>query len=151
VSCRKQNRAPWDALTADPAYTDASLTEKSENDGCPSQPMHRPCLKSTTSIRRDYLISIDVLSRAEQVSLMKKTQHDGGIGKSRGGAKTPQASLSPMRITKKIEKWRQSIRTQAPGVAVPTSAASSTATVNRQAPVPRTYQIFWSLKLLVVA
>jgi hypothetical protein len=111
VSCRKQNRAPWDALTADPAYTDASLTEKAKMmDAQVSQ--CTALLKKHNFNTRDYLISIDVLSRAEQVSLMKKRNMTAA------SAKVAEA-LNPASIAftdahyEEIEKWRQSIRTQA--------------------------------------
>jgi hypothetical protein len=111
AACRKQNRAPWDQLTADPAYTDASLTEKAKMmDAQVSQ--CTALLKKHNFTTRDYLISIDVLSRAEQVSLMKKRNMTAA------SAKVAEA-LNPASIAftdahyEEIEKWRQSIRTQA--------------------------------------
>lgn len=111
ATCRKQNRAPWDALTGDPAYTDASLTEKAKMmDAQVSQ--CTALLKKHNFNTRDYLISIDVLSRAEQVSLMKKRNMTGAASKA-------AEQLNPASIAftdahyEEIEKWRQSIRTQA--------------------------------------
>jgi hypothetical protein len=111
ATCRKQNRAPWDTLTADPAYTDASLTEKAKMmDAQVGQ--CTALLKKHNFNTRDYLISIDVLSRAEQVSLMKKRNMTAASAKV-------AESLNPASIAftdahyEEIEKWRQSIRTQA--------------------------------------
>ncbi|HEX3119116.1 MAG TPA: hypothetical protein VHP80_08480 [Candidatus Acidoferrum sp.] len=111
AACRKQNRAPWDTLTGDPAYTDASLTEKAKMmDAQVGQ--CTALLKKHNFNTRDYLISIDVLSRAEQVSLMKKRNMTAAAGKA-------AEQLNPASIAftdahyEEIEKWRQSIRTQA--------------------------------------
>jgi hypothetical protein len=111
AACRKQNPSPWTQLTADPAYTDASLTEKAKMmDAQVGQ--CTALLKKHNFTTRDYLISIDVLSRAEQVSLMKK--------RNMTAASTKVAeALNPASIAftdahyEEIEKWRQSIRTQA--------------------------------------
>lgn len=111
AACRKQNRAPWDQLTGDPAYTDASLTEKAKMmDAQVGQ--CTGLLKKHGFNTRDYLISIDVLSRSEQVSLMKKRNMTGAASKA-------AETLNPASIAftdahyEEIEKWRQSIRTQA--------------------------------------
>ena len=111
AACRKQNPTPWTQLTGDPAYTDASLTEKAKMmDAQVGQ--CTALLKKHNFTTRDYLISIDVLSRAEQVSLMKKRNMTAAAGKA-------AESLNPASIAftdahyEEIEKWRQSIRTQA--------------------------------------
>ncbi len=111
ANCRKQNRAPWDQLTGDPAYADASLTEKAKMmDAQVGQ--CTALLKNHGFNTRDYLISIDVLSRSEQVSLMKKRNMTAAAGKA-------AESLNPASIAftdahyEEIEKWRQSIRVQA--------------------------------------
>jgi hypothetical protein len=111
ATCRKQNPAPWTQLTGDPAYTDASLTEKARMmDAQVGQ--CTGLLKKHNFTTRDYLIAIDVLSRAEQVSLMKKRNMTAAAGKV-------AESLNPASVAftdahyEEIEKWRQSIRTQA--------------------------------------
>jgi len=111
AACRKQNRAPWDQLTADPAYTDASLTEKARMmDAQVAQ--CTGLLKKHGFNTRDYLISIDVLSRAEQVSLMKKRNMTGAAGKAAEGLNPASIAFTDAHY-EEIEKWRQSIRTQA--------------------------------------
>jgi hypothetical protein len=111
ATCRKQNRAPWDQLTGDPAYTDASLTEKAKMmDAQVGQ--CTALLKKHNFNTRDYLISIDVLSRAEQVSLMKKRNMTAAAGKA-AEALNPASIAFTDAHYQEIEKWRQSIRTQA--------------------------------------
>src|SRR5579863_4427842 len=111
AACRKQNRAPWDQLTADPAYTDASLTEKAKMmDAQVGQ--CTGLLKKHNFNTRNYLISIDVLSRAEQVSLMKKRNMTAAAGKV-AEALNPASIAFTDAHYKEIEKWRQSIRAQA--------------------------------------
>src|ERR1700742_5178547 len=111
AACRKQNRAPWDQLTGDPAYTDASLTEKARMmDAQVAQ--CTGLLKKHNFTTRDYLISIDVLSRAEQVSLMKKRNMTGAAGKAAEGLNPASIAFTDAHY-EEIEKWRQSIRTQA--------------------------------------
>jgi hypothetical protein len=111
AACRRQNRAPWDQLTADPAYADASLTEKakmmdSQVGQCTG------LLKKHNFTTRDYLISIDVLSRSEQVSLMKKRNMTAAAGKA-AEALNPASIAFTDAHYEEIEKWRQSIRAQA--------------------------------------
>jgi hypothetical protein len=111
ATCRKQNRAPWDQLTSDPAYTDASLTEKAKMmDAQVGQ--CTALLKKHGFNTRDYLISIDVLSRAEQVSLMKKRNMTGAAGKAAEALNPASVAFTDAHY-QEIEKWRQSIRTQA--------------------------------------
>ena len=111
ASCRKQNRPAWDQLTADPAYTDASLTQKSKMmDAQVAQCTN--LLKKHGFNTRDYLISIDVLSRAEQVSLMKKRNMTGAAAKAAEGLNPTSIAFTDAHY-EEIEKWRQSIRTQA--------------------------------------
>jgi hypothetical protein len=111
AACRKQNRAPWDQLTGDPAYTDASLTEKAKMmDAQVGQ--CTALLKKHSFTTRDYLISIDVLSRAEQVSLMKKRNMTAAAGKA-AEALNPASIAFTDAHYEEIEKWRQSIRVQA--------------------------------------
>jgi hypothetical protein len=111
VSCRKQNRAPWDQLTADPAYADASLTEKAKMmDAQVAQ--CTGLLKKHGFNTRDYLISIDVLSRSEAVSLMKKRNMAVAAGKAAEGLNPASVAFTDAHY-EEIEKWRQSIRTQA--------------------------------------
>jgi hypothetical protein len=111
ANCRKQNRAPWDQLTGDPAYTDASLTEKAKMmDAQVGQ--CTALLKNHGFTTRDYLISIDVLSRSEQVSLMKKRNMTAAAGKI-AEALNPASIAFTDAHYEEIEKWRQSIRVQA--------------------------------------
>jgi hypothetical protein len=111
ASCRKQNPAPWTALTGDPAYTDASLTEKARMmDAQVGQ--CTALLKTHNFNTRDYLISIDVLSRSEQVSLMKKRNMTGAVSKASEGLNPASIAFTDTHY-EEIEKWRQSIRTQA--------------------------------------
>ena len=111
ANCRKQNRAPWDQLTGDPAYTDASLTEKAKMmDAQVGQ--CTALLKKHNFNTRDYLISIDVLSRSEQVSLMKKRNMTAAAGKI-AEALNPASIAFTDAHYEEIEKWRQSIRAQA--------------------------------------
>jgi hypothetical protein len=111
AACRKQNRAPWDQLTGDPAYTDASLTEKAKM-------MDTQVAQCTALLKkhgfntRDYLISIDVLSRSEQVSMMKKRNMTAAAGKA-AEALNPASIAFTDAHYEEIEKWRQSIRVQA--------------------------------------
>ena len=111
ANCRKQNRAPWDQLTGDPAYTDASLTEKAKMmDAQVGQ--CTALLKNHGFNTRDYLISIDVLSRSEQVSLMKKRNMTAAAGKIAEALNPASISFTDAHY-EEIEKWRQSIRVQA--------------------------------------
>ena len=111
AACRKQNRAPWDQLTGDPAYTDASLSEKAKMmDAQVGQ--CTALLKKHNFTTRDYLISIDVLSRSEQVSLMKKRNMTGAAGKA-AEALNPASIAFTDAHYEEIEKWRQSVRAQA--------------------------------------
>ena len=111
ATCRKQNRAPWDTLTGDPAYADASLTEKAKMmDAQVGQ--CTALLKNHGFNTRDYLISIDVLSRSEQVSLMKKRNMTAAAGKA-AEALNPASIAFTDAHYEEIEKWRQSIRVQA--------------------------------------
>jgi hypothetical protein len=111
AACRKQNPAPWTQLTGDPTYTDASLTEKAKMmDAQVAQ--CTALLKKHNFNTRDYLISIDVLSRAEQVSLMKKRNMTAAASKI-AEALNPASIAFTDAHYEEIEKWRQSIRTQA--------------------------------------
>jgi hypothetical protein len=111
AACRKQNRAPWDQLTGDPAYTDASLSEKARMmDAQVGQ--CTALLKKHNFTTRDYLISIDVLSRAEQVSLMKKRNMTGAASKAAEALNPASVAFTDAHY-EEIEKWRQSIRVQA--------------------------------------
>ena len=111
AACRKQNRAPWDQLTNDPAYADASLTEKAKMMDV-QVGQCTALLKKHNFNTRDYLISIDVLSRSEQVSLMKKRNMTAAAGKA-AEALNPASIAFTDAHYEEIEKWRQSIRAQA--------------------------------------
>jgi hypothetical protein len=116
-TCRKQNPAPWTQLTGDPAYTDASLSEKAKMmDAQVGQ--CTAMLKNHGFNTRDYLISIDVLSRSEQVSLMKKRNMTAAAGKV-AEALNPASIAFTDAHYEEIEKWRQSIRVQAQSQQVP--------------------------------
>ncbi|MBV9885292.1 MAG: hypothetical protein JO119_01975 [Acidobacteria bacterium] len=111
AACRKQNPAPWTQLTGDPAYADASLTDKAKMmDAQVGQ--CTALLKKHSFTTRDYLISIDVLSRSEQVSLMKKRNMTAAAGKA-AEALNPASIAFTDAHYEEIEKWRQSIRAQA--------------------------------------
>jgi hypothetical protein len=111
ASCRKQNRAPWDQLTGDPAYADASLSEKAKMmDAQVGQ--CTGLLKNHGLNTRDYLISIDVLSRSEAVSLMKKRNMAVAAAKAAEGLNPASIAFADAHY-EQIEKWRQSIRVQA--------------------------------------
>jgi len=111
AACRRQNRAPWDQLTSDPAYADASLTEKAKMmDAQVGQ--CTGLLKKHNFTTRDYLISIDVLSRSEAVSLMKKRNMTVAAAKASEGLNPASIAFADANY-EEIEKWRQSIRAQA--------------------------------------
>jgi hypothetical protein len=61
---------------------------------------------------RDYLISIDVLSRSEAVSLMKKRNMTVAAAKAAEGLNPASIAFADTHY-EQIEKWRQSIRAQA--------------------------------------
>ena len=111
AACRKQNRPAWDQLTGDPAYADASLTQKAKMmDAQVGQ--CTALLKKHNFTTRDYLISIDVLSRSEAVSLMKKRNMTVAVAKASEGLNPGSIAFADAHY-EEIEKWRQSIRAQA--------------------------------------
>lgn len=111
AACRKQNRPAWDQLTGDPAYADATLTQKAKMmDAQVAQ--CTGLLKKHGFNTRDYLISIDVLSRSEAVSLMKKRNMTVAATKASEGLNPASIAFADAHY-EEIEKWRQSIRTQA--------------------------------------
>lgn len=111
AACRKQNRPAWDQLTGDPAYADASLSQKAKMmDAQVGQ--CTALLKKHDFTTRDYLISIDVLSRSEAVSLMKKRNMTVAVAKASEGLNPASIAFADAHY-EEIEKWRQSIRAQA--------------------------------------
>jgi len=111
AACRKQNRAAWDQLTGDPAYADATLTQKAKMmDAQVGQ--CTGLLKKHGFNTRDYLISVDVLSRSEAVSLMKKRNMTVAVAKASEGLNPASIAFADAHY-EEIEKWRQSIRAQA--------------------------------------
>lgn len=111
AACRRQNRSAWDQLTGDPAYADASLTQKAKMmDAQVGQ--CTALLKKHNFTTRDYLISIDVLSRSEAVSLMKKRNMTVAVAKASEGLNPGSIAFADAHY-EEIEKWRQSIRAQA--------------------------------------
>jgi hypothetical protein len=111
AACRKQNRPAWDQLTGDPAYADASLSQKAKMmDAQVGQ--CTGLLKKHNFTTRDYLISIDVLSRSEAVSLMKKRNMTVAVAKASEGLNPGSIAFADAHY-EEIEKWRQSIRAQA--------------------------------------
>jgi hypothetical protein len=111
AACRRQNRPAWDQLTGDPAYADASLTQKAKMmDAQVGQ--CTALLKKHNFTTRDYLISIDVLSRSEAVSLMKKRNMTVAVAKASEGLNPGSIAFADAHY-EEIEKWRQSIRAQA--------------------------------------
>jgi hypothetical protein len=111
AACRKQNRPAWDQLTGDPAYADASLTQKAKMMDAQVGQCTAP-LKKHNFTTRDYLISIDVLSRSEAVSLMKKRNMTVAVAKASEGLNPGSIAFADAHY-EEIEKWRQSIRAQA--------------------------------------
>jgi hypothetical protein len=112
MSCRKQNRAPWEQLTGDPAYADASLSEKAKMMDAQVGQCTGLLKKHNFASTRDYLISIDVLSRSEAVSLMKKRNMTVAAAKAAEGLNPASIAFADTHY-EQIEKWRQSIRAQA--------------------------------------
>ncbi|HUE42509.1 MAG TPA: hypothetical protein VMP12_03045 [Candidatus Sulfotelmatobacter sp.] len=111
AACRKQNRPAWDQLTGDPAYADATLTQKAKMmDAQVAQ--CTGLLKKHGFTTRDYLISVDVLSRSEAVSLMKKRNMTVAAAKASEGLNPGSIAFADAHY-EEIEKWRQSIRAQA--------------------------------------
>jgi hypothetical protein len=111
AACRRQNRPAWDQLTSDPAYTDATLTQKAKMmDAQVAQ--CTGLLKKHGLSTRDYLISVDVLSRSEAISLMKKRNMTVAAAKAAEGLNPASVAFADAHY-EEIEKWRQSIRAQA--------------------------------------
>jgi hypothetical protein len=112
AACRRQNRPAWDQLTGDPAYADASLTQKAKMMDAQVAQCTGLLKKHNFATTRDYLISIDVLSRSEAVSLMKKRNMTVAVAKASEGLNPGSIAFADAHY-EEIEKWRQSIRAQA--------------------------------------
>jgi hypothetical protein len=112
AACRRANRPAWDQLTGDPAYTDATLTQKAKMMDAQVAQCTGLLKKHGFSSTRDYLISIDVLSRAEAISLMKKRNMTVAAAKASEGLNPASVAFADAHY-EQIEKWRQSIRAQA--------------------------------------
>ncbi len=109
--CRKQNRAAWDQMVADPSYADAALTQKAKVLEA-RVPQCAALLKKHGMDTHEYLVAVEALNQATSVVLMKKR------GMRIPAAKAAEA-VSPETLSfveshyDEIEKWRLSVMSKA--------------------------------------
>lgn len=111
VACRKQNRAAWDQMAADPSYSGATLTEKAKLLDT-KVPQCAALVKKHNMDTHEYLVALEALNQATTVVTMKKR------GLTIPAAKVAE-TISPETLAfveshnEEIEKWRQAAAAQA--------------------------------------
>ena len=111
VACRKQNRAAWDQMAADPAYGDAGLADKAKMLET-KVPQCAALVKKHNMETHEYLVALQALNQASTVVMMKKRGMTIPATQA-AEAVNPETLAFVESHYEEIEKWRQTAAAQA--------------------------------------